>query len=48
MAYTTIDIEDLKRVKREALDRDITLKELVNHAIKEYLKKPLHSRRKSL
>jgi hypothetical protein len=34
---TTIDIKDLKRVRREALDREMTLKELVNRAIKEYL-----------
>jgi hypothetical protein len=37
VACTTIDIKDLKRVKQEALKRDMTLKELVNRAIKEYL-----------
>lgn len=40
MPLTTIDIKDLKRAKREALDRGITVKELVNLAIKEYLDKP--------
>lgn len=40
MTHTTIDIRDLKRVKREAVNRDMTIKELVNRAIDEYLKKP--------
>jgi hypothetical protein len=40
MTHTTIDIKDLKRVKHEALDRGITIKELVNRAVEEYLKKP--------
>lgn len=39
MTCTTIDIKDLKRVKREALDRGMTLKELVNRAVEEYLRK---------
>ena len=37
--YTTINIDDLKRVKREALERGITLRKLVNLAIKEYLER---------
>ena len=39
VACTTIDIKDLKRIKREALDWGMTLKELVNRAVEEYLKK---------
>ena len=39
MTHTTVDIENLKRVKQEALKRDMTLKEFVNRAIREYLKK---------
>lgn len=34
----TIYIDDLKRVKHEALERNITLKEFVNRTIKKYLK----------
>ena len=34
MTYTTIDIADLTRVKHEALNRGITLRELVNRSIK--------------
>jgi len=37
--YTTINIDDLKRVKREALERGLTLRELVNLAVKEYLER---------
>ncbi len=37
MVYTTIDIDDLKHVKLAALNRDITLRELVNRAISGYL-----------
>ena len=39
VTYTTVNIDDLKRVKREALERGITLRELVNLAIKEYLER---------
>jgi len=37
MPRTTIDIEDLKRAKKAVVDRDITLKEIVNRAIEKYL-----------
>ncbi|MBA7507038.1 hypothetical protein ES706_05754 [subsurface metagenome] len=37
MTYTTIDVDDLKSVKQEALKRDMTLREFVNHSIKMYL-----------
>lgn len=40
MTRTTIDIKDYKRVKCEAVNRDITVKELVNRTITDYLKKP--------
>lgn len=35
---TTVDIKDLKEVKKKAIDLDMTLKELVNEAIGVYLK----------
>lgn len=38
MTYTTIFIDDLEGVKHEALRRGITLRKLVNRAIKKYLK----------
>lgn len=38
MTYTTIDIKNLKRVKKKAVDRNMTLKELVNNAIDRYLR----------
>ena len=37
MTYTTIDIADLTRIKHEALNRKITLRELVNRSIGMYL-----------
>lgn len=38
MIYTTIEIKNLKRVKKKAVDRDMTLKEFVNRAIERYLR----------
>lgn len=37
MTYTTIDIAELTHVKHEALNRKVTLRELVNRSIKMYL-----------
>lgn len=46
MPYTTININNLKHVKLEALKRGITLRELVNRAIGEYLSdSPVHHSR---
>lgn len=39
MPLTTVNIENLKEIKKKCIDLDITLKELVNEAVKEYLKK---------
>lgn len=38
MTYTTIDIKNLKRAKKKAVARNMTLKELVNNAIDRYLR----------
>jgi len=37
MTKTTIDIDDLNRVKKAAIDGNMTLRELVNRAIRRYL-----------
>jgi len=39
MTKTTVDIENLKEIKKKAIDLNMTFKELVNKALSEYLRK---------
>jgi predicted DNA binding CopG/RHH family protein len=48
MAKTTIRVDDelMLAAKHRALDEGISLQELIDLALREYLKKPLEKRRK--
>jgi hemerythrin len=48
MTKTTIDIKNLEEIKIQAIKRKMTLKQLLNKAVKEYLKThPVKSGRQS-
>ena len=39
MTYTSVDLDNIKEIKKACIDLDLTIKEIINAAVIEYLGK---------